>query len=357
MWTSLFLTGHPVYKSSDLGDTGVMFSLTRWFSVLAAATTCSLFAPAEAAAQSKLRVATIAPKNSAWGKVFKVWAKAIDQKTEGKLQLDIYYNAVQGMDEAMVGKMKTGQLDGAALTSVGLSRIYKDVLVLQIPGVVDTWPLLDKVRGELKGDLEKSFEKEGFKIMSWGDVGLVRQMSKGFALRLPKDMKGKAPLVWRDEPMGPVVYSVIGGVTPVPLGPPEVLPALRAGKINVISAPALAAEQLQWTPYLDHISSRVSVCAVGGTVFRKKALDDLPADVRAVFFDVQSKMDKTTTSRIRKLDEEAYARISKKMTIVDMPAGEQAEWEKVLRESVKRLRQGTLDKVLIDRVLKITGKS
>ena len=65
----------------------------------------------------------------------------------------------------------------------------------------------------------------------------------------------------------------------------------------------------------------------------------------------------STTGRIRKLDQEAYERISKKMTIVDMPAGEQAEWEKVLRESVKRLSQGTLDKALIDRVVKLAGKS
>ena len=333
-----------------------MSAVTRWLSVLAAAGSLALFTPAEAAARTKLRIATVAPKNSAWGKVFKVWAKAVDQKSDGKLRLDVYYNAVQGMDDAMVGKMRTGQLDGAALTSVGLSRIYKDVLVLQIPGVVDTWPLLDKVRGELKGDLEKSFEKEGFKITSWGDIGLIRQMTKGFALRRPSDMKGKHPLVWREEPMGPVIYSVIGGVTPVPLGPPEVLPALRSGKINVISAPALAAEQLQWTPYLDHISSRVSVCAIGGTVFRKKSLDDLPADARAVFLDVQSKMNKMAANRIRKLDDEAYARISKKMTIVDMPRSEEAEWEKVLRESVTRLRQGTLDRALIDRVLKLTGK-
>ena len=36
----------------------------------------------------KLRVGTLAPKNSAWGKVFKVWQKALSQKSGGKLELD-----------------------------------------------------------------------------------------------------------------------------------------------------------------------------------------------------------------------------------------------------------------------------
>ena len=309
-----------------------------------------------ASADNTLRVATLAPKNSAWGKVFNVWSKALDKKTDGKLKLEIYYNAVQGMEDAMVGKMKTGQLDGAALTSVGLSRIHKDVLVLQLPGIIDTWDLLDKVRGALKGDLEKGFAAQGFQLLGWGDVGLLRQMSKGFAVRRPGDMKGKNPVVWRNEPIGPTVYATIGGVVPVPLGPPEVLPALRAGKVNVVSAPALAAEQLQWTPYLDHVSSNVAVCAIGGTVFRKKALDDLPADVKQVFFDLQARMDKGNSHRVRKMDDESYARISKKMELVTLTDADKKEWEKVLRQVVDRLAQGTFDRALIDRVVKLSGK-
>src|SRR4026209_1120973 len=37
-----------------------------------------------ASAENTLRVATLAPKNSAWGKVFNVWSKALDKKTAGK---------------------------------------------------------------------------------------------------------------------------------------------------------------------------------------------------------------------------------------------------------------------------------
>jgi TRAP-type C4-dicarboxylate transport system substrate-binding protein len=316
-----------------------------------------VFATAHASAATTLRIATLAPKNSAWGKVFKVWATAVEKKTNGNLKLDIYYNAVQGNEDSMVGKMKTGQLDGAALTSVGLSRIHRDVLVLQLPGVVDSWSTLDRVRAALQADIEKGFTAQGFKVLGWGDVGLVRQMSKGFAVRRPNDMKGKHPVVWRNEPMGPTVYATIGGVVPVPLSPPEILPALRSGKVDVLNAPALAAEQLQWTPYLDHVSSNVTVCAVGGTVMRRKVLDEMPADVRQVFFDLQERMGKTNANRVRKLDNESYARISKKMTLVTLSEADRKEWEKVLRQAVDRLGQGTFDRGLINRVLKITGRS
>jgi TRAP-type C4-dicarboxylate transport system substrate-binding protein len=104
------------------------------------------------------------------------------------------------------------------------------------------------------------------------------------------------------------------------------------------------------------VSSNVAVCAIGGTVFRKKALDDLPADLKQVFFDLQERMDKGNSHRVRKMDDESYARISKKMELVTLTDADKKEWEKVLRQVVDRLAQGTFDRALIDRVVKLSGK-
>ncbi|MCA9592670.1 MAG: TRAP transporter substrate-binding protein DctP [Myxococcales bacterium] len=330
----------------------------RWILALLSSLVVVLACPfVSAKPEHSLRIATLAPKNSAWGKVFRTWQKAVDQKTKGRLSVEVYYNAVQGDEDSMVGKMKTGQIDGAALTSVGLSRIERDVLVLQLPGVVDDWDALGKARKAVGSELEKRFKAQGFTLTGWGDVGLVRQMSKGFAVRRPSDLRGKSPAVWRNEPMGPTVYTKIGGVVSVPVSPMEVLPALRAHKINVVSAPALAAEQLQWTPYLDHVASRSSVCAIGGSVIRTKALEALPADLRKVLDDMQERLNKATKNRIRRLDEAAYKRLTKKMKIVDLSQDDVKAWRKVLLPAVKQLSQGTLDKTLVEKVLKATGKS
>ncbi len=332
--------------------------MSRSLKSLVACLTISLgLAVTAEASAHKLRIATLAPKNSSWGKVFVKWQKKIKKKTDGALELEVYFNAVQGNEDSMVSKMKTGQLDGAALTALGLSQIYKNVLVLQLPGIVDSWENLDKVRASMQTEIEEGFDKEGFRILGWGDVGLSRQFSKGFAIKRPSDVKGKRPLVWRNEPVGPLVYSLIGGVVPVPLGVPEVLPALRSGTINIINAPALAAEQLQWTPNLDHVGANVTVCAIGGTIFRKKALDDLPSDVRDKFDALQKKAAKKSSKKIRKLDAEAYERIAKKMTVVDLSDDDKKEWEKILRKAVQKLAQGTYPKELVDRVVKLTGKS
>jgi TRAP-type C4-dicarboxylate transport system substrate-binding protein len=307
------------------------------------------------AADHTLRVASLAPKNSSWGKVYGVWEKALSKKTDGKLEVQMFFNGVQGNEDGMVSKLKTGQLDGAALTSVGLSYIYKNVLVLQLPGVMTKWSELDQVRAALQPELEAGLKGAGFRVVGWGDIGLVRQFSKGFEIHRPGDLKNHRPATWRNEPMGPSIYASIGNVVPVVVDPMEVLPALRSGSTDSINAPALAAEQLQWTPYLDHVSDQVSVCAVGGMVFRTGALEGLPADLLKTFEELQARASSTQLDRIRKLDAEAYERLLQKMTLVKMSQAERDEWETLLKKVVKGLARGTFDKALVNKVLKIRG--
>jgi hypothetical protein len=56
---------------------------------------------------------------------------------------------------------------------------------------------------------------------------MVHQMSKGVAIRRPSDLHSRRPLVWRNEPIGPMSYSLIGRVVPMRLSPSDVLPQGR----------------------------------------------------------------------------------------------------------------------------------
>jgi len=143
---------------------------------------------------------------------------------------------------------------------------------------------------------------------------------------------------------------------PVPLDVTEVLPALQAGTVNVIGGPALAAEQLQWVPYLDHINDQPIVAAIGATLMKQEKLEAMPADTRALFRDMQRRAARVQSERIRQLDMEAKDRLMKRMTVVTPSDDDKIEWYRVFLKAVKRLRNGVFSKPLIDQVLSITGK-
>ncbi len=302
-----------------------------------------------------VRIGTLAPVSSPWGQVYRVWAEAVDRRSEGRMAVEIFYNGQQGDEAAMVAKMKSGQLDGATLTSIGLAKIHKPVLALQIPGLFRSWEKLDLARDALSGEIAKGFSDAGFLLAGWGDVGAMHLMSKGFAVRVPEDLRGRKPLTWRDDVIGPVLYQVVGGVTPVPLSAPEVLTSLGTGAVDVISAPALAAEQLQWTSRLDHIGEDASVFAVGAMVMAKKRVEALPDDLRTILQETGKVAAGALASRIRKEDAAAFERLKTKMTVVSLAEGEKAKWAAVLRQTGERLGQGTFAPELLARLMKLAG--
>src|SRR5438132_8134754 len=123
-----------------------MFRHTRKLAALALSVLGLAVADTANADTITLKVGTLAPQASPWGQVFKVWQTAVHDKTNGALELQFFYNGQQGDEVAMVGKMRAGQLDGAAITATGLGQIHKQVLVLQLPGLFPSWDKLDKAR-------------------------------------------------------------------------------------------------------------------------------------------------------------------------------------------------------------------
>jgi TRAP-type C4-dicarboxylate transport system substrate-binding protein len=314
-----------------------------------AVATIAMLATAPARAE-ELTIGTLAPQDSAWGKVFSVWAEAVQKKSGGRLVLRIYWNGTQGDEQAMVGKMKAGQLDAVTASSLGLSRIHRPILALQMPGLFRSWESFDRAREALRPELEKAVAAEGFFISGWGDVGRLRSMGRGLGVRVPEDLRGKRVLAWRTDPIGPTLYQMIDGAIPVPLSAPEVLPALRSKTIDAMGAPSLVAEQLQWAPQLTHVSSESTVFAIGGMVWSKRRLDALPPDLQAILRDTGAVASKALGGRIRAEDDLAFERLSKKMTVVRHDASEKKRWEELFAKVRGRLAQGTFAPDLVKRI-------
>lgn len=303
-----------------------------------------------AARAEELALGTLAPRDSAWGKVFSVWAQAVEQKSGGRLVLRIYWNGTQGDEQAMIGKLKAGQLDAVTASSLGLSRVHKPILALSMPGVFKSWEALDRAREALRPEFEEAAAKDGFVITGWGDLGRLRSMTRGFAVRVPEDLRGKRVLSWRTDSIGPTLYQMIDGAIPVPLSAPEVLPALRTRTVDVIAAPSLAAEQLQWTPLLSHVGAESSVFAIGGMVWSRRRLESLPPDLRAILKDTGAVASRALAQRIRGEDDAAFARLSAKMTVVKLEESEKKRWTDLFARVRARLAQGTFSPDLVRRV-------
>src|SRR5580692_12273956 len=139
-------------------------------------------------AATTLKIGTLAPGDSAWGKEFKKWAKDVSDDTGGELQLDFQWNGQAGDEVLMVQKIRTGQLDAAAVTALGLAQTgVQDILLFDLPGLFTSWEKLDAARDALKDEFTRLFAAKGFDVLGWGDVGALKTMTVGFEVHHPTD--------------------------------------------------------------------------------------------------------------------------------------------------------------------------
>ena len=288
--------------------------------------------PTKAEEGYTLRIASLVPEGSSWMKVLNAWNKTLKERTNGKLKLRFYPGGSQGDERDFVRKMRVGQLDGGVVTMTGMSMLIPAMNVLTLPGLLETYEKLDRVREKMSPEFGAMFEKEGFKLVGWGDAGKTRLFSVK-PIKRPSEIKAMRPWVWKDDPIFVEFYQVIGA-SAVRLGVPEVYPALQTRMVDVVSSSAITAVSFQWYTRVKYMTAHNSAIIVGGTMMRKDKYDELPADLQEAFDSTAARAHEILNKVVRKEDEKAYkVVVDKGIQPVDAGDGK-AEWD----EAHKKVR-------------------
>ncbi len=295
-----------------------------------------------------LRIASLAPAGSSWMKVLNAWNQTLQEKTDGKLKMRFYPGGSQGDERDFVRKMRVGQLDGGVVTMTGMSMLVPAMNVLTLPGLLDTYAELDQVRAKMAPEFEAMFDKEGFKLVGWGDAGKTRLFSVE-PIQRPSQIKAMRPWVWKDDPIFVEFYKVIGA-SAVKLGVPEVYPALQTRMVDVISSSALTAVALQWYTRVKYMTAHNSAIIAGGTMMRKDKYDELPPEIQEVFQSTANRAHELLNKVIRKDDEKAYQVVLKK-GITPVEAGDaKSEWDAADKKVRDNLTGRLFSKSLVEQV-------
>ena len=255
------------------------------------------------------RIATLAPAGSAWMNILEEGAEQIGKATGGRVAFKFYPGGTQGDEKDVVRKMKLGQLDGSALTTVGLSLIYPGIRVLQLPFLFESVEEVDYVRGKMWSYFQKKFQEKGFRLMYPGDVGWVHLYSNNALIDIGDLGKVKF-WVWTDDPVVRVLFKKLN-VSSVPLGVPEVLGALKTGRINGCYGPPLSTVALQWYTEVTHATEKPVAYTVGAMVIRNEAWDALSPEDQKAELKISKKIGKNLVKRVRKDNERAKKAMKK----------------------------------------------
>jgi TRAP-type C4-dicarboxylate transport system substrate-binding protein len=263
-----------------------------------------------AVADTELRVATLAPSGSPWMAVLDRAASEIEEKTSKRVTLKYFTGGQLGDERDYIRKMSLGQIDGAAITAVGLSMIEPSILVLQMPMLFETQEEVDHVAGKMWPYFQKKFEAKGYRLAERGEIGWIHMMSKTKIQSMEDLRKVKMCSMNTDSLGGTIVEKL--GIQGVPLSIPEVDPALTSGKIDACMNSPLGAIALQWHTKIRFMAARPLVFAIGATVMSLKAIEKISQEDRKMIDSIAKASQKKARAVIRRANEDARKTLLRK---------------------------------------------
>jgi len=296
-----------------------------------------------------ISLATLAPPGSTWARVFDAWNRELRSQSGGALQLRVYGGGVQGDEAEVIRKIRSGRLDAAAVTAVGLAQIHRPALVFQMPGILRTYAQLDHARTALSAEMQSGFTSGGFHLLGWADVGQSRLFSTTATVQ-PSDMASRHPWVWRDDLVLPAFYEVIHS-NPVPLQVPEVLGAIQTGRVDTAVTPPVACLALQWCSRLTHMMDMPLTIVIGGTVIGQTQWAALPAAQQTLLETTGEQFHTLARRNLRHDEHDALTSLGTHGVTADpVSAAQQQEWLTAATQIRTHLVGQIADQALVDRV-------
>ena len=248
-----------------------------------------------------------------------------------------------GDENDMLRKMHIGQIHGAALTSAGLSAIFAEMDVFQIPFLFQSHHEVDHVVKEMDSFFREGFEKNEYILLGWSEGGFVRLMSTTPVASLD-DLRKVKVWTWEDAPMTEAIFDE-ANVSAIPLSVPDVLVGLQTGLVDVVYAPPSGAIALQWFTKTRYMNDVNLIYLIGGLVMKKKIFNKLSPDHRKIVMDTCRRRMNTLKKTIRKENQEAIQVMVKHGVKIISPTPPQiAEFKKVSDQAMQRVEGKTFSK-------------
>lgn len=237
---------------------------------------------APAAAQT-LKLATIAPDGSAWMEELRATAERIEAQTDGELRLRFYPGGVMGDGDAVLRRMRLGQLHGGAFTLGDLAGAAPAANLYSMPFVFHNLEEVQAVRDTFDPVIIDALDEGGIVVpgISLGGFAYLfsnRSLPVDDPEGIDSDLRIWVPA--GDESSRRTLERA--GASPVPLPISEVYTALQTGAVNTFATTPSAAIILQWHTRTRFMLDMPLVMTAGTIGFAQGALDRLPEEHRDI---------------------------------------------------------------------------
>ena len=231
-----------------------------------------------------IRAASVAPDGSAWAREMHAMTRNLESRTDGRVKLKWYLNAVAGGDVEMGQRVRRGQLDFVASGGMLCTDVMPSMGVLRSPALFQSWDEAKYVMNKLNTRLTAEARERGFVYLGGTPLG-----SDMFFLRRPVQTIAelRALKLWEwDLDTVALKMSRAMGLSVVPLDLAAGARAFDDGKIDGFFAIPTAALVFQWSTRAQSVLDYKGSFLFGCFLLADRAYYSLSSEDQKIFLTV-----------------------------------------------------------------------
>lgn len=178
-----------------------------------------------------IKLAHVVNENDGFHLAALKFKELVEKRTEGKVKIEIYPNAVLGDERTLVEGMQTGVVDMGIVTNGPIANFLPEIAVFEMPFLFsspeEVYKTLD---GEVGQEVLDKLETINIKGLAYAERGFRNLTNSKKPVTKPEDMKGLKIRVM-ENPVYIETFKALGANTS-PMAWTEALTALQQGAID-----------------------------------------------------------------------------------------------------------------------------
>ena len=253
--------------------------------VFAALAAVAFALPSPVLAQEiRLRMGHDQPLGSMYDEGHQMFKKLVEERSQGKIRVDVFPAAQLGSEVAMVEGVRLGSIDIICANAPNAATVIPELGLFSVAYLFRDLPHFERVVTDPKfvkrmEDLVTS-KNLGFKLIGFYSAGVRNIYSRKGSVASPDDLKGVKIRV-QNNPVEVKVWRTFGAI-PTPMNFGEVYQALQSGVLDAAENGLAVVESNKHYEAAKFISQTEHQRSLSALYINEKKLASLPPDLQKV---------------------------------------------------------------------------
>jgi|TARA_B100001093_G_scaffold520409_1_gene615532 TRAP-type C4-dicarboxylate transport system substrate-binding protein len=250
-----------------------------------------------------IKLATVAPEGTEYYNLLLEMGQRWQQETNGQIQLRIYPNGVVGGERDTIRKMRVGQIQASAMSSIGLAELTDQIQAFTLPMGFKNYGEIDRVKDAMFGDISEGLSQSGFKLLFLVDIGWVYWFSTE-EISVPQDLKDAKIYTTGGDYVTVELFKKFG-FNAVPVSETDILTSLQTGMINSMQTVPILSLSSGWSALMPNMLDLKWGAFVGAVIVDERVWKKIKPKHQKIMMEIAEDIGKKYQKSGREMEKKA----------------------------------------------------